>query len=280
MPTMLSQLTTLIYNMDDIFFVSLTQQPAMIATVPFCTPILLIIMSIACVFGMGGSSVIARLLGKWRKENAGKILNFSTYAMCLAGLVTLGLGLACLPQIDSIAGADAENMAYTCDYLLYTFLGAPFIMLSNGFVHLFRSAGLVEQSTVGLVLGNAVNIVLDYVFILPLGWGRLAPLRPLPKGFCAPALLPVPHPRPPAPGNPLFLLSQRCLWPECEDGGERGFRRRSWRADHGADARGQHRLNNDIANYGSDAVGSYGIDIRSTWCPSCSPWGCRRASPL
>ena len=110
--------------MADTFSVSLTQQPAMIATVPFCTPILRIIMSIACVFGMGGNSVVARLLGKWRKENAGKILNLSTYAMRLPGLVTLGLGLACLPQIDSIAGADAENMAYTCEYLSHLFLGA------------------------------------------------------------------------------------------------------------------------------------------------------------
>lgn len=158
MPAMLGQLTTLIYNMADTFFVSLTQQPAMIAAVTLCTPILLIIMSIACVFGMGGSSVIARLLGKWRKENAGKTLNLSTYAMRLPGLVTLGLGLACLPQIASIAGADAENMAYTCDYLLYTFLGAPFIMLSNGFAHLFRPVGLVKQNAVGLVLGNAINI--------------------------------------------------------------------------------------------------------------------------
>lgn len=167
---MLGQLTTLIYNMADTFFVSLTQQPAMIAAVTLCTPILLITMSIACLFGMGGNSVVARLLGEGRKEDAGNILNLSTYAMRLPGLVTLGLGLACSPQIASIAGADAENMAYTCDYLLYTFLGAPFIMLFDGFAHLFRPVGLVEQSTVGLVLGNAVNIVLDYVFILPLGW--------------------------------------------------------------------------------------------------------------
>lgn len=124
MPAMLGQLTTLIYNMDDIFFVSLTQQPAMIATVPFCTPILRIIQPIACVFGMGGSSVIARLLGEGRKEGAGKILNLSTYAMRLPGLVTLGLGLACSPQLASIVGADAENMAYTCEYLSHLFLGA------------------------------------------------------------------------------------------------------------------------------------------------------------
>lgn len=201
--------------MADTFFVSLTQQPAMIATVPFCTPILRIIMSIACVFGMGGNSVVARLLGKWRKENAGKILNFSTYAMCLAVLVTLGLGLACLPQIDSIAGADAENMAYTCDYLLYTFLGAPFIMLSNGFVHLFRSAGLVEQSTVGLVLGNAVNIVLDYVFIIPLGWGAAGAAAATSLGFlCSSAYYLFCMLARQRQVDPLFPLSPRCFRPD------------------------------------------------------------------
>ena len=57
------------------------------------------------------------------------------------------------------------NIAYTCDYLKYIFIGAPFIMLANGFVHLFRSVGLIKESTFGLVLGNVINIVLDYIFI-------------------------------------------------------------------------------------------------------------------
>lgn len=265
--------------MADTFSVSLPQQPAMIATVPFYTPILRIIQPIACVFGMGGSSVIARLLGEGRKEGAGKILNLSTYAMRLPGLVTLGLGLACSPQLASIVGADAENMAYTCDYLLYTFLGAPFIMLSNGFVHLFRSAGLVEQSTVGLVLGNAINICGITCSFVPWDRGGWRRYGRFPRAFVLQRLLSVLHARPPAPGRPAVSPFPALLPAGRKDGGERGFHRRSWRADHGADARGQHRLNNDIANYGSDAVGSYGIDIRSTWCPSCSPWGCRRASP-
>lgn len=69
LPAMLGQLTTLIYNIADTFFVSLTKEPATIAAVTLCAPILLIIMSIACIFGMGGSSVIARLLGEDRKRN-------------------------------------------------------------------------------------------------------------------------------------------------------------------------------------------------------------------
>lgn len=211
---MLSQLTTLIYNMDDTFFVSLTQQPAMIATVPFCTPILRIIQPIACVFGMGGNSVVARLLGKWRKENAGKILNLSTYAMRLPGLVTLGLGLACSPQLASIVGADAENMAYTCDYLLYTFLGAPFIMLSNGFAHLFRPVGLVKQNAVGLVLGNAINICGITCSFVPWdrgGWRRYGrfPRAFVLQPYCLFRILARQR-----QVDPLFPLSPRCFRPD------------------------------------------------------------------
>ena len=56
-------------------------------------------------------------------------------------------------------------------------------MLFDGFAHLFRPAGLVKQSTAGLVLGNAVNIVLDYVFILPLGWGAAGAAAATSLGF-------------------------------------------------------------------------------------------------
>lgn len=69
-PAMLAQLATLIYNTADTYFVSLTKDPNQIAAVTLSTPILLIIMSIACIFGMGGSSVIARLLGEDRKVDS------------------------------------------------------------------------------------------------------------------------------------------------------------------------------------------------------------------
>ena len=58
----IGQLATLIYNLVDTYFVSLTNSPAQIAAVTLSTPVLLIIMSISSVFGMGGSSVVARLM--------------------------------------------------------------------------------------------------------------------------------------------------------------------------------------------------------------------------
>ena len=148
LPAMLGQLTTLIYNIADTFFVSLTREPAMIAAVTLCTPILLIIMSVASVFGMGGNSVIARLLGEEKNKEVRSTLNFCLYAMAIAGIVILLAGFLFMEPIARISGADAENMAYTCDYLKYIFIGAPFIILSNGLVHLFRSLGFIDRKSV------------------------------------------------------------------------------------------------------------------------------------
>ena len=152
LPAMLGQLTTLIYNIADTFFVSLTKEPAMIAAVTLCTPILLIVMSVASVFGMGGNSVIARMLGEEKEDEVSRTLNFCIYGMLFAGILILAAGLLFMKPIAALSGADAENMAYTCDYLKYIFLGAPFIILSNGAVHLFRSLGLIKESTIGLAL--------------------------------------------------------------------------------------------------------------------------------
>ena len=268
LPAMLGQLTTLIYNMADTFFVSLTKEPAMIAAVTLCTPILLIIMSIACVFGMGGSSVIARLLGEGRREYAGKTLNFCSYAMVLAGLITAGAGMLFLPLLAGLAGADADNLVYTCDYLRYIFLGAPFIMLSNGFVHLFRSAGLIRESTVGLILGNGVNIVLDYVFIIPLGWGAAGAAAATSLGFaCSSGYYIACMVSQDRRGDCLFSVSPRAFRP---DRGMVG----------GVVTIGipgalitvlmsvaNIVLNNYIAIYGSDAVAAYGIAYKIDLVP-------------
>ena len=186
LPAMLGQLTTLIYNLADTFFISLTKEPAMIAAVTLCAPILLIIMSIACIFGMGGSSVIARLLGEERREESGTTMNFCVYAMAMAGVAVLACGLVFLQPLAKISGADADNIAYTCDYLKWIFLGAPFIMMANGFVHLFRSVGMIKEGTIGLVLGNVINMVLDYVFIAILQWGTAGAALATSLGFvCA-----------------------------------------------------------------------------------------------
>lgn len=268
LPAMLGQLTTLIYNIADTFFVSLTKEPATIAAVTLCAPILLIIMSIACIFGMGGSSVIARLLGENKKEESGTTMNFCVYAMAAAGILTLILGLAFLQPLAKVSGADTDNIAYTCDYLKWIFIGAPFIMLANGFVHLFRSVGLIKEGTIGLILGNAVNMVLDYVFIAVFGWGTAGAAFATSLGFvCATVYYIACMIREEHKGNQLVPLSPKRFCPNA-------FMIRNVVSIGIPGALitvlmsvSNIVLNNYISIYGSDAVASYGIAYKLNMIP-------------
>ncbi len=187
-PAMLGSLTTLIYNTADTYFVSLTKEPAMIAAVTLCVPVLLIIMSIACVFGMGGSSVIARMIGEDRKEDSAKCFNFCTYAMAIAGIGVMILGLLFINQIADIIGSETENFEYTCDYLRWIFIGTPAIMLANGLVHSFRSIGLVKEAAIGLAVGNGVNIVFDWILIVLFKMGTKGAAAATSFGFVCAAI--------------------------------------------------------------------------------------------
>lgn len=268
LPAMLGQLTTLIYNIADTFFVSLTKEPATIAAVTLCAPILLIIMSIACIFGMGGSSVIARLLGENKKKESGATMNFCIYAMIGAGIIMLVLGLALLKPLAQISGADADNIAYTCDYLKWIFIGAPFIMLANGFVHLFRSIGLIKESTVGLVLGNVINMILDYVFIAVFGWGTAGAALATSLGFVfATVYYIVCMIREERKNNPLTILSPGHFAPNASM-----IRNVVSIGVPGAlitvlMSVSNIVLNNYIGIYGSDAVASYGIAYKLDMIP-------------
>lgn len=268
LPAMLGQLTTLIYNIADTFFVSLTKEPATIAAVTLCAPVLLIIMSIACVFGMGGSSVIARLLGEDKRTESGAAMNFCVYAMTAAGIITLVLGLAFLHPLARISGADADNMAYTCDYLKWIFIGAPFIMLANGFVHLFRSIGLIKEGTIGLILGNVINMVLDYVFIAILGWGTAGAALATSLGFvCAAIYYIVCMIHEGHKGNQLVPLASKYFAPSA-----RMIRNVVSIGIPGAlitvlMSVSNIVLNNYIGIYGSDSVASYGIAYKLDMIP-------------
>lgn len=268
LPAMLGQLTTLIYNIADTFFVSLTKEPATIAAVTLCAPILLIIMSIAGIFGMGGSSIIARLLGEEKKKESGTTMNFCVYAMVAAGIITLVSGLIFLHPLAKISGADADNIAYTCDYLKWIFIGAPFIMLANGFVHLFRSIGLIKESTIGLVLGNVINMILDYVFIAVFGWGTAGAALATSLGFvCATAYYIVCMSREEHNGNQLVPLSLKRFQPNAAM-----IRNVVSIGIPGAlitvlMSISNIVLNNYISIYGSDAVASYGIAYKLNMIP-------------
>ena len=73
-PTMISMLVVVIYNMADTFFIGQTKDPLQVAAVSLATPVFMIFMALGHLFGIGGSSAISRALGERRKDLAYQFL--------------------------------------------------------------------------------------------------------------------------------------------------------------------------------------------------------------
>lgn len=170
-PTMLSMLVVVLYNMVDTFFVGQTGDANQVAAVSVATPVFLILMAFGNMFGIGGSSLISRLLGAGEGERAKKVSAFCCYGSLVWGVVMVFVFLAAMPFILSVIGTSEYTIDYARDYLFWISLGAPFIIFANAFCNLIRGEGAATASMVGNMVGTVVNIILDPIMILWLGWG-------------------------------------------------------------------------------------------------------------
>ena len=85
-PTVISQLIVLIYNMADTFFLGKTNNPYMVAGASLILPVFNVSIAFSNIAGTGGGTLIARLLGKERSDDARSVASFSFYFSILSGL--------------------------------------------------------------------------------------------------------------------------------------------------------------------------------------------------
>ena len=170
-PTMISMLVVVIYNMADTFFIGQTQDPLQVAAVSLATPVFMIFMALGNLFGIGGSSAISRALGEKHKERAWHISSFCCYGALGLGVIVAIFSVFGMEVILRLIGASENTIGFARKYLLIISIGAPTILFSTAFANILRGEGAARESMVGNLLGTIVNIVLDPVMILMLGWG-------------------------------------------------------------------------------------------------------------
>lgn len=172
-PTIIGQLIVLIYSMADTFFVGRTNNPYMVAAASLILPVFNIAIPLASIAGVGGGSLISRLLGTDEKEEAKRVFNLSVYLSLAMGLIYSLVLLAFMKPILMLLGAGSETYTFAYQYALCVIVvgGVPTI-LSNVFSNMVRSIGNSKQAAFGVTLGGVINILLDPIFmfvILPPG---------------------------------------------------------------------------------------------------------------
>lgn len=171
LPTVFSMLVTIFYNMADTFFVGQTGDANQVAAVSLATPVFMLLMAVGNIFGIGGSSMIARLLGQGEKERIKRVSAFCFYGCIAAGIVMMLIFLIGMQPILSAIGCSSKTHDFAQSYLSYIAYGAIFVVLSTAFGNVVRGEGAATTAMIGMMLGTVVNIVLDPVMILMLDMG-------------------------------------------------------------------------------------------------------------
>ena len=172
-PTIISQLITMIYNLADTFFIGMANNPSQTAASSVSFTLVFLMACISNLFGVGGGSLISRLLGEKRDKDAASVASFSFYGSMLLSLVYSILVLAFMEPLLLNLGATQSSLPYAKDYAIWVIVigGIP-TTLSMTMSHLFRSEGFAKYASFGLGMGGILNIILDPLFmfvILPAG---------------------------------------------------------------------------------------------------------------
>ena len=169
LPSMLSMLINIVYNLADTFFVGQTGDSNQVAAVSVSMPLFLLFIATGNLFGVGGCAFISRSLGEGRKDRVKTISAFCIYASIAVGLVLGIIFFTLKNQILMLVGASENTLGLAADYLKWVALGAPSIVLAITASNLVRGEGAAKESMIGSVIGQITNIILDPIFILHTG---------------------------------------------------------------------------------------------------------------
>lgn len=173
-PTVITQIISIIYNFADTWYVGLTNNPAAIAALSVSMPIFVLMAAIANLFGIGASSVISRSLGAKNIEKARRAFSFAFWGAISASLIYSVVIVIFRSELAYLIGGDADSYDFIQKYMFWTMIaGSIPTVLNSLFGHLVRSTGASKQASFGMSLGGVMNIFLDPLFMFVL----------LPKGY-------------------------------------------------------------------------------------------------
>lgn len=169
-PTILSSLVMVLYNLADTYFVGMLNDPVQNAAVTLAAPMLLAFNAVTNLFGVGSSSMMSRALGRKDYDMVKRSAAFGFYCTLFCGILfSLGYTILKQPALAVLGATDLTEEA-TAGYLMWTVsCGAVPAMINVVMAYMVRSEGEALHASIGTMSGCLLNMILDPIFILP--WG-------------------------------------------------------------------------------------------------------------
>ena len=170
-PTIFSSLFIVIYNLVDVFWIGQIGNTNEMSALVLAMPIFMLMMALGNILGVGGSSYIARLLGKKDFSGIKETSAFCFYMCFVLGIITNICMICGMPCLLQILGTSAATASFTEAYLTVIGYGCYALIFQTAFSFIVRSEGASKESMIGMTLGSIINIILDPICILYFGMG-------------------------------------------------------------------------------------------------------------
>lgn len=166
-PAILAQLVNMLYNIvDRIYIGHIPREGALALTgIGLCFPVLMLVMAFSCLIGMGGAPRAAIYMGKGENEKAQNILgNCVTVLVIISFFLTAAFLLFGEPLLF-LFGASEDTIGYALPYMRIYVCGTIFVQFALGLNSFITTQGFATISMATVIIGAALNIILDPVFI-------------------------------------------------------------------------------------------------------------------
>ncbi|MBQ8879967.1 MAG: MATE family efflux transporter [Clostridia bacterium] len=165
-PSIISQLITMVYNIADTIFIGMANDPSKTAAASLSFVLVFAMNCFGNLFGVGGGSLISRLLGEKKDSDAAQVASFSFWGSILLSAIYSLLVFAFIEPLMRLLGATDSSVGYAIDYAFYVIvLGAVPATASLTLANLLRSEGRASYASFGLGMGGILNIILDPLFM-------------------------------------------------------------------------------------------------------------------
>ena len=171
LPSMVAQFVSVLYGIVDRMYIgniAVIGETAL-AGVGVCGPILTMISAFASLIGIGGGPLVSIRLGQHREKDAEKVLSDCFMTLSAISVLVMAVSFLLKDRLLWWFGASEAVFPYADEYMSWYLSGTVFALLSTGMNQFIICQGYSKTAMRSVLLGAALNIILDPVFIFVLG---------------------------------------------------------------------------------------------------------------
>ena len=173
LPSVIAQTINMLYNMVDRMYIGRIEGVGAFALtgVGLTFPIITLISAFSSLFGTGGAPLASIKLGEGNKERASRILGVSAFMLLCTSAALFTIFQLFMEPLLMAFGASENTLPYAADYLSIYLFGTCFVQLTLGLNPYISAQGRAMTAMCSIIIGAALNIVLDPIFIFALNMG-------------------------------------------------------------------------------------------------------------